>query len=709
MQIKKELDLEKIDCFLIKEKYDELVLYLINYCEDKKVEDILNLLKYKELLINKDSDIKKKNKLIEPFKRYLFKINLGIHNYIECCDLINYEYKNMNEYIKKEFNNLYMYDIKIALVSVISKVENYNHRIIRESNNIENKFQYLDKRENFINAYQKNVEGLGFLINKILSNATRFKKNVIYKTKEEYRSNLKRCNKKTFNINELIKYLNSVVNLEELTLKIKNYDFKVIKNDKTILLEYINATKYKEREISNLRCEIFDYNNILIYEKEFLDKEDLHENLKEFNLEEVDLENIMVYDESNNHFAIKYDMISTEFVSILIEAHKRFIFQVNEMLTNNFIDEEIDKLITIGKEKLKITYGEAVDFYFIVKIVSLVYYKAVTHYWDKLKLEPLIPFLGIDIKTFNNVIKQLYQLLLKKDLVDDNLNQLIHLYTFSENKIYDLYYKPIIRIDDRLFIIPSIIENNNFNRTFLNHMNQINANFKEGHLFEKFLKNFFKEKGFTVYDKDKPDLNFNLGDGKKGDIDLLMVKSKYIFCCQIKNRENPIEWRDYISFDRKINNKALNQLSFANEFIRGNPKHLTEFFKVTDLNEYEFIPFIITNSFYSSGYEREGVYIIDMSALNTYFEKKIITIRDSEGDIKFQKKLITDNIEEGFLELLKEPYFKDEKLYHKLYFPKAYYVGDKMFVLKVQDDIIKEHLNNCYFKEEAKVVYGEFK
>ncbi|MPQ32191.1 hypothetical protein E4V42_12210 [Clostridium estertheticum] len=708
MQIERELNLKKFNFFLINEKYDELVLYLITYCEDKSSDKILNLLTCKELLINRNSNIKKKIKFIEPFKKHLVKKDIAINNYIECCDLINYEYKNLNNFIEEELNYLYKYDIKIALVSIISKIENYNHEIIRESNVIENKFYYHDNRQNCINLYQKNIEGLGILIKKILNNSSKFKKNVGFTTKEAYRTNLNRCNKKTFKLKKLIKYLNSTVNLEELTVKINDFNFKVIKNDNNIFLEYINADEYKKREIENLRCEIFDYNNMLIYEKEYIEEENSHKNLNEFKLEEVDLENIMVYDKSDNHFSIKYDMFSTEFISTLIEAHKGFIFQRNEMLRNNLIGKEIDKLITIGKEKLNITYKEAIDFYFIIEVVSLLYYKAVVHYRNKFNVQPFIPFLGSDIETFNGLIMQLYKVMWHKDLLINNLKQLIKLYTFSENEIYDLYYKPIIKFEDRIFIIPSIIEKNNFNRTFLNHMNQIKASFKEGYLLETYLKETFKENGFIVYDKDKPNLNFNLGNGKKGDIDLLMVKGKYIFCCQIKNRENPLELRDYISFDRKINNKALIQLNFANEFIRSNPKYLTEFFKITDLNVYEFIPFIITNSFYSSGFERDGVYMTNMSALNTYFNKKTICIRNSEGNITFEKKLITENIEEGFLELLKNPYFKDEKLYHKLYFPKAYYVGDKLFVLKVKTDIIKKHLEECYLKEEVKKAYGEF-
>ena len=75
--------------------------------------------------------------------------------------------------------------------------------------------------------------------------------------------------------------------------------------------------------------------------------------------------------------------------------------------------------------------------------------------------------------------------------------------------------------------MPSVIKNNNFNRTFIEHMNLIKANFKQGIAYEEYLKELFKKSGFIVYDKESPKLNFDMGNNKKGDIDLLMKKKIY--------------------------------------------------------------------------------------------------------------------------------------------------------------------------------------
>ena len=101
----------------------------------------------------------------------------------------------------------------------------------------------------------------------------------------------------------------------------------------------------------------------------------------------------------------------------------------------------------------------------------------------------------------------------------------------------------------------------------------------------------------------------------------LLYTNTNIFYSQIKNRANPIESRDYIAFDRKINKKAIKQLNYAKEFLKSNPKYITDFFEIDDLKDFELVPFIITNSFYASGDKRKGIYITDTSSLNVFLEK----------------------------------------------------------------------------------------
>lgn len=696
----KDKYLEDIDNFIMKEKYEELSSYTISYFKDKKIDEILNIIKFKELLLNKESSIKKKTKLIEPLKRYLMNKNLEIDYYVECCNLINDEYRRIHDYREMQLKELFKYDVNIVLMNILSKTENYNHKIIRNSCVEDNNIIYnMNTRSNSMNEYQSTIEGLGLFIKDILGCKEEFKHIEVWSNKEQFRSSLKRCNKKTFKNEEIILYLNSIVNLDFITKKIQEYSFKPVKIGNEVFFEYLNIEAYKKKAIAGERCDIYDHNHFLEYTYNG-ENSKLSELEKKF--ECVDWNNLIEYDNSHNHFVLKFTLFSDELISIMIESFKEFKFQKDEMKGNAFISDEVFNKITGEDLNFNITYNDAIDFYFILKIISLTYYKAVIHYYKKLNKDPSLPFLGLTIEVFYKIIKPLYSKLFKEEIKKSKIEELIKLYTFSENNIFDLYYKPIIRIKDKIMIIPSVIERNNFNRTFINHMSQIGANFKEGILFEAYLKDVFKKYGFIVYDKDSPRLNFDMGNDKKGDIDLLMMKGKYIFYSQIKNRANPIESRDYIAFDRKINKKAIKQLNYAKDFLKSNPKYITEFFNVSDLNQYEFIPFIMTNSFYASGDKRKGVYITDTSAILFYLEKGKIQIRNSDGKIVYEKNLKTENIEEGLILQLKEPHFKDEKLYYNLYFPRAYYIGDKLFVLKVKDELIDKHLKSSYFKDDVK-------
>ena len=56
-------------------------------------------------------------------------------------------------------------------------------------------------------------------------------------------------------------------------------------------------------------------------------------------------------------------------------------------------------------------------------------------------------------------------------------------------------------------------------------------------------------------------------------------------------------------------------------------------------------------------------------------------------------------MEEGLINHLKNPYFKYEKLYYDLYIPRAYFINDKIYVFKVQDEIIETHRKSCYINK----------
>lgn len=688
--------LDKIDDLIAINNYKKLYSYISEYFSTIKANEIINIVKYKELLLNKDSDISKKTKLIEPLKKYLREKEILIEDYLQCCEVVNLEFNKLNKCKKDEYNEMYNYNINVVLINILSKIENYNHRIMEESNGlILNTADSLVQRENLMREYEYSIEGVSILLKEIFFDKEKFKK-CSFKNNVMFRKNIERCMKKTMKINELHNYATSIVHLNNMVEQIQDYDvkFKNEKIDNLIFFEFKNVEEYKKKAIANKRCSVHDLNHQIEYKSNIEPHKEIEDKLEK----NINWDNLIEDDDKN--LKVRFQIFSDELLSIMIESYKEFDYQIKEMLSNSFIGEEINNKIAGENFKYNITYKEAINFYYMLQVISFTYFKATEVYTKRFEREPIMPFLVIDISALMKIIEPIYKNIFDVTISEEKLSELVCFYNFSENDVFDLYYKPIIKIEEKLMIIiPSVIKNNNFNRTFIEHMNLIKANFKQGIVFEEYLKALFKRNEFMVYDKESPKLNFDMGNNKKGDIDLLMKKGKYIFYSQIKNRANPIESRDYIAFDRKINRKAIKQLNYAKEFLRSNPKYITEFFGIDDLNDFELIPFIITNSFYASGDKRKGVYITDTSSLNVLLEKGEINIRNSQGKAVYTKEIKNSTVEEGLLNHLENPYFKDEKLYYDLYAPRVYPINDTIYIFKVQDEIIKTHMELCYINK----------
>lgn len=679
----------KIDELIKDSNYKELYTYSIKSFEKMNTKEIINIVKFKKLLLNDDYDSNKKSKLIEPLKKYLDKKNIPLQDYIECCNCFNLEYKKLKEYKQNELDNIYKYNFGIVFINILSKIEDISHENMKKCNELElSTTENLRKRENLINEYQCIIEGLSLLLKDLFENKEKFRVNR-FVNKELFLSNIQKCNKKVFKKYELYNYITSIINLKNVVEQVQNYDIRLETKDRNnnIFFEYKNLDEYKKKRIAGIRCSIHDFNHQLEYNSSIESKMD----------KKLDWNKLIDFDDKN--FRIKFNFFSDEVISIMIECYNEFKFQIKEMQSNCFLGREINNKI-IGKNvSYDITYKDALNFYFMLELIAFTYFKATEIYIEKYKRSPIIPFFVGDIDLIMQLTQPAYKYLFNEIITKSKLEELIKLYKFSQDGIFDLYYKPIIENNDTLIIIPSIIKANNFNRTFIEHMNIIDANFKQGIIYEEYFKTLFKKNMFRVYDKKSPRLNFDMGNDEKGDIDILMMKGNYIFCSQLKNRSNPIESKDYIAFDRKINKKAIKQLNYAKKFLNTNPKFLTEFFDIDDFGKYQIIPFIITNSFYASGDKRNGVYITDTSSLSVLLDKGEICIKDCKGNLVYQKLIKKTSIEEELKNHLQKPYFKDEYLYYNLYTPRAYPVNNSLYIFKVSDEIISDHKRLCYLKD----------
>lgn len=685
-----------IEILINEKKYEELCSYLKELFLSSDIKVIKNIIQYKEVLLNPKGDCMKTKQLIEPIKKYI-KENIkdeSIHAYIICCDQINKQYVKINNYLKQQFDELYKFNFEIALMTLASKVEKINHNIINSLQKEEDDLTSRDINNNYLVEYQNNIEGFNIILREINEHKESFRKSKSFKDKDMLFSSLKRCDKKAFKIKELRGLLLSIVEINQLCKEIKDNNFRIDKIDKDIVvMEYVDLDDYNKKNIAGIRCKIFDTNLEWEYKKEIHPKSmSLLEKVGGCNFN-----NLIDIDTKHNHCSLKIDFHSKEFRNILINEYLEFSYQTELMLENSFAYEELDKKIKVKENELCFTYKDSIDFYFILKVIAALQHQATCFYYELKGLYPTLPILGLDNDVAYEIIRNMYKILHDTDISEDKINKLIEFYTFSNNNIYDLYYKPLFFIGKKIIILPSLFRFNNFGRTFLTHMNIIEANFKEGLLYEKYIKRTFQDNGFIVYDKESPKLNFRLENGESGDIDFLSIKGKYIFYSQLKNRTTPIEENDYVAFNRKINKKAIKQLKSAKEFLLSNPRYVTEFFGVDKLEDFQFVPFIITNSFFSSGDQRSGVFLIDTSAINTFFDKGAINIFYKDKKI-YHKDLRTGNIEEDFYDLLNNPYFNDLRLYDNLYIPKRYEILDKNFILKVNDQVIKEHGRTCYMK-----------
>lgn len=621
-----------------------------------------------------------------------------LDDYIECCEVINQEYIILKEKLNKNIEKLYKFPYPTVKIVIISKLEKFIHQLMRQSReeefNSTDAFEIYNIKYNSVMMYQAAVEGLNWILKDLSKKEDLFNNDIKYiKNQEKFYENLNDCFEQTLDPKKWVELINNLKSLNLIINEIKTEEIKVNNESNRILFKYKNIKEYKKKRIGDLRT----YNFQQIQQRDFMQKE-----LSDIiDIDEIDIDNILKPKNNSDNFELKVDFESKEFLYVLQECGKNFSFQVEQIYKNNLIDpESVDQKIKKGKKELTATYDDAIKFYFSIKSIAILYYTAVKFYHEKNDKLPQIPFLGIKKDGLYILIRQIFWVIKKNDLEKVKFNELIKLFTFGSDDIFDLYYKPlVVEQEEHIKIVPSLFENNNFSRTFLNHMNLINASFKKGWAFEEYIKKKFEENGFKVYNKQSPDLNFELDSNKKGDIDILMLKDEYIFYGQLKNRAQPLEDGDYISFDRKINKKAIKQLRHGEEFLKSNPDYIVNFFGIDDIDNYKLIPFIVTNSFYGSGEKREGIPIIDKSALEIFFRGYIAICEGNEVVFKKRLRDKDKSLGENFNQFLKEPYFLDEKLYPNLFFNKFDIINGKEIMLGFSAESQKRHFKNCYINQ----------
>ena len=89
--------------------------------------------------------------------------------------------------------------------------------------------------------------------------------------------------------------------------------------------------------------------------------------------------------------------------------------------------------------------------------MGLIYFEATQYFIETSGKEPRAPFLVIDRESIGKQFIPLLSKVLKRKLLQDDINELINLFSFGSDNIFDLYYKPLVLKDDKVTLIPSLL------------------------------------------------------------------------------------------------------------------------------------------------------------------------------------------------------------------------------------------------------------
>ena len=632
------LNLEEI---ISNKNYDDSIETVMKKLYSFEREKIENLVLYKDILVCKTSDKEYNEKFIKPLSKRIAESFPELESYIYQISIINEVFASLLEKEERDFKICKEESIVCVVFGIVCQYENFIHDLNKRLT------EHTDKKimEKIVIVNQTNIEMAINSLNRVMAK--------IYTEKHEFSDVLKtldyiqvieKLSKCDF-INVMCK-LNCTDDLLEMVrskeVNVIDYNFKT--EEFHIKYPYDRVVKF---DLPKLRQRKYDHNQLF---------KNIKNNLE--NLTILQKESISCYIEfGDNAFKIKMDLLSKEFLTIIKTIITDSLNFTEHILLDNYIDVNklIDNVVIYGK-KMKFTFKDL--FYFRMAILGLAnyYYLGEELFFAQKQKHSITSAINIDKKELNTIIKAICFYCFDKVIVSDVIDEIIDFYTFGSYEVKDIFCCPLIKIRDTYTISPSLIMSTNFGRVFIEHINKLEIDFKQGDIFEDNLKLMLEKHDFKVYNPRKAQLNFTTAEGHIGDIDILAIKGKYIFCAQLKNKSMPLEKREYVNYDRKLN-KVLKQLKYVEEYFEQNPQKVLEFYEIEDLSKYKIIKFYVSNSFYRSGECIENIYITDMSALNVLFDYGKITIRDGEKDIiKYLRK--NDKVSpEELVDFLKNPYF----------------------------------------------------
>ena len=666
--------LNTIDGFISKSNFKQALKKakeLINQLIEK---DELSLLKKiitnYQLFLARDGDQNRHNLFSTPLMKYTKDKVKGYENFIDQCQVLNDLLIKTNKKLNEETKDITNMHFRAALHLAMSKFENNNHKItsLKIVNNVFWQYESGAQEANF----ESNIEALNYILKTLLKN----KHYMVGKKFEVLYSESAEINRTLISTVRSKRFLNWVA--DEVS---KNDTILNIDKDNVRFL-YNNIDDYKYKRLPLLRQKLMQSNvnrDIQI---------ELKKNFK-WEIGEINYRGL-IERKQGDYPDFRLKIASNDYVEALKIIIQELQSQYMQFVTTYYILD----IAKVNIRNRKITCEQAIIFFYLIKAMALIYFNATAIFIEDEGKFPLAPYIALAKKDIYNNVRMLMMGFLKEKIENEDIDRLIEFYTFGSDDIFDLYYKPLIVDEDRIFIIPSVIMFNNFTSNFLHHLCKLKIDIdQKGPTYEMATKYTFKTHGFNVYQNKLYYPFEENGVEKNGEIDLIMMKDNVLFFAELKNRLDPIEPKDMLSVEGKIN-KAIYQLKNIRKYLESGPAEVTKYFGIKDMEDIIIYPFVLINCFYSSGSKRDGIPIIDTSALEKFFDGEL---RFFYGKQKIDSKLIRtpgEILTNEFIEFIENPYFRDDSLYPNLYVRHINYIDNKLIIIEPNINI-EQHLSNC--------------
>jgi hypothetical protein len=397
--------------------------------------------------------------------------------------------------------------------------------------------------------------------------------------------------------------------------------------------------------------------------------------------QEIDYSTVIKIKESGDDFKVNIDQntFTAAYKRATETAYQNHLLIIEDMYITNLHELKIkDKSISV----LDVFF-----FYYCLHTLALIYFQGTKHFIQTTGKEARAPYLVIEKGQIAEIFKPILTTVLKRTIDSKEIDQMINLFTFGSDKIYDLYYKPLIQLGDKVIIIPSLFMMNNFSKTFLHHMKMLGVNLADrGDDFEKAVQDLLTEYGFDVYPTPMP-YSYKYNEKQyDGDIDLIAKKGNHLFIGQLKNRLEPLEPQDYRGADKKIK-KGVEQAEQAVLYINRNKDEFCTRFGISrkELDRLEIYPFVLVSCFYGSGQIQGNIPVIDASALHRFLEEGEIRVHVvGKKEETYSRSIRTPGevLSEEFKQFLIKPYFLSEDVYGlHLATRHAYEINGRKFII----------------------------